>query len=171
MVINGYNYRYIPRPSKGSCFLTPILCERCWYHRFWERWLEASWTKKTLIFGFSDTQMTRYSLAVTPCRHALRAAKTTPLSLKGLRFGTPCITPRHANDSFDTYHFWGTKKNNSKIIASVVWDNKDELYIPDGPKQVENTLEIKGRRSGTPSLSVPKWHALACPGYYIFFLL
>jgi hypothetical protein len=28
----------------------------------------------------------------------------------------------------------------------VASDNKDEMYIPDGPKQVENTLEIKDLR-------------------------
>ena len=48
--------------------------------------------KTTLIFGFSDTQMTRDSLAATPCRHAFRGAKTTPLSLTGLGFGTPYDT-------------------------------------------------------------------------------
>jgi len=43
-------------------------------------------------------------------------------------------------------HFWGFKKKQLKVIASVASDNKDEMYIPDGPKQVENTLEIKDLR-------------------------
>ena len=66
-------------------------------------------------------------------------------------------------------HFWGFKKKQLKVIASVASDNKDEMYIPDGPKQVENTLEIKDLRGviATPlPLGVPKRHALACPGIY-----
>ena len=43
-----------------------------------------------------------------------RGAKTTPLSLKGWRFGTPCTSPRHANDTFDTRHFWGAKTKTQK---------------------------------------------------------
>ena len=74
--------------------------------------------------------MTRDSLVVTPVpkRH-------------------PLHTPRHANDTSDMRHFWGAKnKKQLKVIASAVSDNKDEMYIPDGPKQVENTLEIKDLR-------------------------
>ena len=85
------------------------------------------------------------SLVETPCRQALRGAKTTPLSLKWWRFGTPRTPPRHANDTFDTRHFWGAKKK-IKSIASVASDNKDEMYIPGDPKQVEK------RHFDTPSL-------------------
>ena len=35
--------------------------------------------QKNIILVKSDTQITRDSLVVTPCRHALRGAKTTPL--------------------------------------------------------------------------------------------
>ena len=44
---------------------------------------KKKWSGK--IRHANDTQ----SLVVTPCWHALRGAKTTPLSLKGWRFGTP----------------------------------------------------------------------------------
>ena len=70
---------------------------------------------KNFDFGNSDTQMARDSLVyVTHCQHALRGAKMTPLSLKGWRFGTPCTSTRHANDTFDTRHFWGAKNKTQK---------------------------------------------------------
>jgi hypothetical protein len=56
--------------------------------------------KQNFDFGFSDTQMTRDSLVVTPVpkRHLLH-------------------TPRHANDTFDMRHVWGAKKKQLKVIT------------------------------------------------------
>ena len=110
---------------------------------------------KNFDFGeFRHANDTRLPAIVTRCRHALRGAKTTPLSLKGWRFGNPCTPTRHANDTFDTRHFWGAKIK-LKSIASVASDNKDEMYIPDDPQQVEKHLRNKG---------APLRHPLACAG-------
>ena len=151
-----YIYINIPRPSKGLRFGTTIECSLRGYvstplsgtqknttgygdndvdstNFGTDGWRRTELTTKTLILGNSDTQMTRDSLVETPCRQALRGAKMTPL---GWRFGTPCTSPQHANDTFDTRHFWGAKKK-LKSIASVGSDNKDEMYIPDDPKQAE----------------------------------
>ena len=116
--------------------------------------------------------MTRDSLVVTHCRHALRGAKTTPLSLKGWRFGTPCASTRHANDTFDLRAIFGVPKIKLKSIASVASDNKDEMYIPDDPKQVEKHLRNKGAPFWHP---LPKgchygtpWHVLVYIYIYIY---
>ena len=110
---------------------------------------------KTLILRNSDTQMTCDSLVVTPCRHALMGAKTTPLSPKGWRFVTPCTFPPTCKWHVWHAHFLGCQNKQLKIIAPVASDNKDEMYIPDDPKQlgmswyltmitiIEGSLEVK----------------------------
>jgi hypothetical protein len=39
-----------------------------------------------------------------------------------------------------TRAFFGVPKKQLKIIASMASDSKDEMYIPDGPKQGRNYL-------------------------------
>ena len=84
--------------------------------------------------------MTRVSLVVTPPRHALRGAVVTPLSLRERRSYTPITPPRHSNDTFHTRLFWGAKKTTQNHRHWVASDSKDEMYIPDGPKQGRNYL-------------------------------
>jgi len=43
-----------------------------------------------------------------------------------------------------TRAIFGVQKIKLKSIASVASDNKDEMYIPDDPKQVEKHLRNKG---------------------------
>ena len=85
---------------------------------------------KNFDFGNSDEQMTRNSMVMTHCRHALRGAKTTPLSLKGWRFGTPAHPPDTQMTRL-TRAIFGVPKIKLKSIASVASANKDEMYIPD----------------------------------------
>ena len=44
----------------------------------------------------------------------IKGRQNDTLSLKGWRFGTPCASTRHANDTFDTRHFWGAKNKTQK---------------------------------------------------------
>ena len=66
----------------------------------------------------------------------------------------------------------GVPKIKLKSIASVASNNKDEMYIPDDPKQVEKHLRNKGAPFWHP---LPKgchygtpWHVLVCLYIYIY---
>ena len=78
----------------------------------------------------------------------IKGCQNDILSLRGLRFGTPCTSPRHANDTFDTRHFWGAKKI-SKALPP--WPQITKMKCIS-QNRLRNTLEIKGRHFDTSSL-------------------